>query len=390
MSEFADLGVHERYINKLEGAGISAPTAVQRAVIPAALAGGSVIFRSETGTGKTLAYLLPLAMRAESGPSAQKRAVTKALAVAPTYELASQIKAQVRAFTDMSAALCIGGAPIKRQIDMLREHPDIVIGGPARILELIHLKKLKAESIQAIVLDEADRLLSPEMRDDTKALLARLPRGIQIMACSATMPDSAAGLLDEATGGRAAERVYIPQEDVLRKRIAHWALFAQRRDKIDTLRRFLAAEKPRKALVFTSKLDQVENIASKLRYRNVECMGLHSRTDKAARKAAIDRFRSGKCPVLITSDLTSRGLDIAEITHIVQMDLPSSDDFFVHRAGRTARAGLSGINVVIGDEHEMRKYAALERRLGLSVEPKMLYKGAVVSPADVTDSGDAK
>ena len=138
-------------------------------------------------------------------------------------------------------------------------------------------------------------------------------------------------------------------------------------------------------LVFTSRADQVENIAQKLQYKKVDCMALHAKTDKKERKAAIDRFRNGKCRILITSDLASRGLDIPGITHIVQMDLPSNEDFFVHRSGRTARAGKSGINVVIGDEYEMRKYAALEKKFGLKVYPKMLYKGKLVNPSDIQD-----
>jgi len=176
--------------------------------------------------------------------------------------------------------------------------------------------------------------------------------------------------------------LFLPPEDVLRKRITHMAIFAEQRDKIETLRKLLVAEAPEKALIFTSRVDQVANITAKLKYHNFDCAGLHAKTDKQERKAAIDRFRSGKCPILVTSDLASRGLDIPNITYIIQMDFPSNEDFFIHRAGRTARAGKTGTNIVIGDEYEMRKYAALEKKLGFVVYPKALYGGKLVNPEE--------
>ena len=167
--------------------------------------------------------------------------------------------------------------------------------------------------------------------------------------------------------------------------ITHYAIFAESRDKISTLKSLLLAENPEKALIFTSRADQVENIASKLQFKKIQCLSLHAKTDKKARKAAIDNFRNGKCKYLVTSDLASRGLDIQNVTHIIQMDLPSNEDFFVHRSGRTARAGKTGINIVIGDEYEMRKYASIEKKFKLTVYPKMLYIGKLVNPSDIQD-----
>ncbi|MCI7545196.1 MAG: C-terminal helicase domain-containing protein, partial [Treponema porcinum] len=166
----------------------------------------------------------------------------------------------------------------------------------------------------------------------------------------------------------------------LTKNITHWAIYAENRDKIETLRKLIIAENPAKALVFTSRADQVENIYSKLKYKKIECTALHAKTDKQLRKAAIDRFKSGKIKILITSDLSARGLDIQNVTHIIQMDLPDDTDFFIHRAGRTARAGKKGINVLIGDEYEMRNYALLEKKLGITVYPKELRAGKVIVP----------
>src|SRR5574344_2498818 len=359
---FQELNISQPLVEALEAHAITEPTAVQQKVIPLVAAGKNVMFQSETGTGKTFAYLLPLVQKLEQEEN--PRSVVKLMIAAPTYELASQIKIQVQLVTALKCALCIGGSPIARQVELLKEKPVIVIGGPARLLELIHLKKLKADDVETLVLDEADRLLSPELRDETEGLLDRLPRSVQLIGCSATVSDYTRKVLQSARDGMAQEKdrqasaenssapatsgaielVTLPPEDVLRKRITHWAIFAERRDKIDTLRSFINAEKPEKMIVFTGRSDQIDNIASKLRFKKIDCAGLSSKTDKTERKSAIDRFRSGKCPVLITTDLASRGLDIAGITHVVQMDLPESSDIFLHRAGSTARPGHAGFH----------------------------------------------
>lgn len=383
MNKFLELKVDESIVSKLEEIGITEPTEVQKKIIPLISEGKNIMFQSETGTGKTFAYLLPLLSRLNS----TENRMARLMIASPTYELASQIKVQVQKISGIKCALLIGGAPISRQIGLLKEKPEIVIGGPARLLELIHLKKLKADGIETLVLDEADRLLSPELRDSTKGLMERLPKSVQLIGNSATVSKYTREILQKARNGilndekeNAILFVALPMENVLRKQISHWAIFSERRDKIDTLRSFINAEKPKKLLVFTSKSDQIENIASKLRFKKIDCETLCGKTNKVDRKSAIDRFRSGKTKILITTDLASRGLDIEGITHVVQMDLPEKEDFFIHRAGRTARAGATGINCVIGDAWEMENYARLEKKLKITVFPKMLYEGNVVDP----------
>lgn len=356
---------------KLTTLNISTPTPVQNQVIPVIAEGKNLLFESETGTGKTYAYLLPLINKLEQDEDKTKLRI---IVLAPTFELASQINSAAKAITARKTALLIGGAPIKRQIEVLKEKPQIIIGTAARLTELIRLKKLKAQDLFAAVFDECDRLVKKESVEDTQNFQICLPKTSQIIACSATINKQCriyfAGM----------DNVIIPKENILKERITHWAIYAETRDKIDTLRKLLAAEKPGKALIFTSRADQVENIYNKLTYKKIECAALHAKADKQARKAAFDRFRSGKLSILITSDLAARGLDIPDITHIIQMDLPSDEDFFIHRSGRTARAGKNGINVVIGDAFEMRHYAALEKKLGIKVYPKQIINGKVCAP----------
>lgn len=361
-------------VKSLAELSITEPTPVQVKVIPDILAGKSLLFQSETGTGKTFAYLLPLISRLEQTENSAH--AVRVLVCAPTFELASQIKEAVRSVTQMKCSLFIGGSPLKRQIDALKEKPEIVVGNPARLLELIQLKKLKVANLAAAVYDEADRLVKKESFDETAALNKLLPETAQRIACSATLTPAVKKFF------AGTDETVMPPEDILRKRITHWALYAETRDKIDTLRSLLAAENPQKALIFTSRPDQVENIVSKLLFKKIACAALYAKQDKAERKAALDSFRNGKCRILVTSDVAARGLDIPSITHIIQMDIPDDDDFFVHRAGRTARAGKTGINIVIGDEWEMRKYARLEKKLHIIVYPKVLYNGKITAPEE--------
>ena len=356
---------------KLKSLNITTPTSVQQNVIPTILENKNVIFQSETGTGKTFTYLLPIIKRIHETSTND---AIKAIICAPTFELASQIKQAAMSVTSLKTALFIGGAPIKRQIESLKEKPQIIVGTTARLLELIKLKKIKTNNLFTIVFDESDRLIKKETIEDVYDLLKVIPQTTQIIACSATIDEKTKKVF---TG----EVILMPQEDVLKKNITHWAIYAEQRNKIDTLRKVILAEKPEKALIFTSRADQVENIYSKLTYKNIECVALHAKADKQKRKSAIDKFKSGKIKYLITSDLAARGLDIPGISHVIQMDLPSDNDFFVHRAGRTARAGKKGINLVIGDEYEMNKYALLEKKLGIIVYPKEIYNGKITEPS---------
>ncbi|MCR5764285.1 MAG: DEAD/DEAH box helicase [Treponema sp.] len=377
-TNFTQLGIEQSLQDRLSAINITEPTAVQEKVIPLISEGQHLLFQSETGTGKTFAYLLPLIQKFSNKENKDRH--INFLIVSPTLELASQIRNQIKMISDLKCTLLIGGAPLSRQIEALKEKPAIVIGGSARILELIHLKKLKTDGIEALVLDEADRLLSPELRDATEGLIERLPKNIQLIGNSATVSSYTKKILLKSREKDDIQLVELPAEDILRKRITHWAIYAERRDKIDTLRAFINAEKPEKLIVFTSKSDQINNIVSKLQWKKINCAGLSAKVDKKSRKSAFDQFKSGKVSVLVTTDLASRGLDIQGITHVVQMDLPESEDFFIHRAGRTGRAGKTGINCVIGDEREMNRYAALEKKLKLTVYPKVLYGGKITAP----------
>jgi superfamily II DNA/RNA helicase len=412
LNEFAALGVLPAVVEKLAERAVCRPTAIQRLVMPPLLAGNSVVFRSATGTGKTFAYLVPAVQQLSGGDVSVSRYGGPALLVcAPTYELCSQIKAEIDFLAPSSAALLIGSVSLNRQIENLKKaKPLAAVGNPGRLLVLAKMGKLKFQGLRFLVLDEADRMTADDSRDETAELLrliARnvacdaahdaahdaLDRGVVVAACSATLAgknrERLLPLLDGlcrangAGGGPGAlQIVESDEQEILRERIEHWAIFSESRRAAQTLRSFLAAAKPKKALVFTGRSDDAGKIAADLQYHHVNAAVLLGGTDKKARKEAVDGFRSGKIAVLVSSDLAARGLDIPNISHIIALDVPADGEAYIHRAGRTGRAGKRGVMVSIGDEDAMRRLASLEKKLKIVVYPKELYGGRVCGTDD--------
>ncbi|MDR1863823.1 MAG: DEAD/DEAH box helicase [Treponema sp.] len=397
---FADLGVLPVFQDRLKEREITIPTEVQERIIPRLEAGESLVFSSPTGTGKTFAYLLPLiqtkllAKGGASGPVI--------LICAPTYELCSQIKgeadfllASVKAALPLPrCSLLIGSTSLSRQIEGLKkDRPLMATGNPGRLLLLARMGKLKLKSTEALILDEGDRLVSDELFAETSELVrligdsrrgGKAEGGPQIVACSATFPSKSRERLLSLMGGLSGGGVYTGEageNEVLRKHVEHWAFFCEGRRKISLLRSFISAADPKKALIFTGRGGQVGNIVAQLQHHKLAAGGLWGDMDKKSRKQALDDFRSGSIRFLVTSDLAARGLDISGISHVIALDISADPDAYVHRAGRTARAGKRGIMVTIGDEVELRRLSTLEKRLGITVYPKELYAGRIASPA---------
>jgi superfamily II DNA/RNA helicase len=374
---FIDLGVTPDFVEKLRRCAITTPTAIQHLVIPKLYAGEPVLFRSATGTGKTFAYLLPFLGKltaSNTGPAL--------LIAAPTLELCSQIKREVDYLlsgTAIHASLIIGSASISRQIESLKkDKPAVIVGNPSRLVQLVQMGKLKLHRVQSLVLDEGDRLVADEQYADTTALCSFLPKNRQTTACSATMSAKSRELLLPLFCNPTVTVLETDEQEILREHIRHWAFFAEKRRKIGTLYSFLTASKVKKALVFIGTGGQIGNIVSQLQYRGLAVAGLYGDLDKRVRKQSLDGFRSGSVRVLVSSDLAARGLDIPSVSHIIALDVPADAEGYLHRAGRTARAGAHGIMVTIGDAEEMHRLAALEKRLEIVIYPKALYQGQIV------------
>ncbi|MDR2618908.1 MAG: DEAD/DEAH box helicase [Treponema sp.] len=401
--DFSHLGVPRIFIERLETRGIKSPTEIQNRVIPRVFRGENFLFRSATGTGKTFAYLLPILGRllepeppGNGGPSggvSQKGPVC--LVCAPTYELCSQIKGEADFLledTKLKTALLIGSARMERQIEGLKkDRPALIVGNPGRLLVLARMGKLKFRNLKFLVFDEGDRLVSDELFDETRELAelvrkALSPEGrLTALACSATFPAKSRERLLPLLGDR-SESEESGGAEVLKDQIEHWAFFSESRRKISALRSFIAAVCPGgrkasfKALVFTSQGNQVENTVSQLRHHKLDAAGLWGGMDKQLRKKVLDGFRSGSVRIVVTTDLAARGLDIDGISHVIALDSGSGSDAYLHRAGRTARAGKKGVMVTIGDEEDLRRLAVMEKKLGIIVYPKELYGGRIVTP----------
>jgi len=404
MNDFDAIGVSPAFTERLARRSITRPTAVQRLAIPPLLEGRSVVFRSATGTGKTFAFLLPVLQRLsnENEDAAPYRG-PELLVCAPTLELCSQIKGELdfllatgdgqAAGEAPGVALLIGSVNMNRQIDGLRKgKPRIAVGNPGRLLVLAKMGKLSFRGLRFLVLDEADRLTAPECRDEMAELARAIARGVSasppltVAACSATVSPKTGEYLRPLLDGAAL--LETDEQEILRERIEHWAIFSESRRKARTLASFLAAAKPKKVLVFTGRAYDAGKTVAALQQRKIPAAGLFSGMDKGERKTALERFRSGKADVLVSSDLAARGLDIPGITHVVALDVGENPDAYIHRAGRTARAGTRGIMVCIGDEFDMRRLSALEKRLGIAVYPKELYGGRVCAPAPIDDDDE--
>jgi superfamily II DNA/RNA helicase len=404
------LGITPFLCTRLLERNIQSPTEIQRLVIPRLLSGENLLFQAPTGTGKTFAYLLPLFQRLFADPGGIQGKV-RLLICAPTLELCSQIKgeadfllnkrpvadalvagtgtAAVDAATTgtaastetvLRAALIIGSADIKRQIEILKkEKPTVVVGNSVRLLQLARMGRLKLDGVRAVVLDEGDRLVTKEMREETEALLRFVPaEDRQMAACSATFSAKSRERLF-ALFGHSCTAVFIQAQEKITG-IEHWAFFAENRKKISCLRSLLAAAKPKKALVFTARGGDAGNILSQLQYHHFAAGGIWGDVEKRVRKAAMDGFRQGNLSVLVASDLACRGLDIAGISHVIALDVPDDSELYLHRSGRTGRTGKRGIMASIGNEEELRHLQKIEKKLGITVYPKELYGGRILAP----------
>lgn len=377
-NSFIQLGLNEELVNGLKKAGISQPTGIQRQVIPLVLAGKDVVGQSPTGTGKTLAYLLPLFIAIDPG-----KRENQAIILSPTYELAMQIQREVEALAansliPVTSAAIIGEANITRQIDKLKDKPHIIVGSSGRILELIQKRKINAQTVKVIVLDEGDRLLGDQQLEGVKAVIKTTLRDRQMLLFSATIKPATIELANSIM--RQPQIVRIAPQSCDRPDIEHWYFVAELRDKMEVLRKLARSIEGERALVFINKPDNVEITVSKLHYQGITAAGLYGSASKEERKQAIDNFRSGKVQLLIASDIAARGLDIPGVDYVINLDTADDPQIYLHRAGRTGRAGRSGIAISIITNNEKPVIERCEKVLKTSFLPKQMLYGKAVDP----------
>ncbi|HWQ61296.1 MAG TPA: DEAD/DEAH box helicase [Negativicutes bacterium] len=386
---FTGLGINEALSAGLGKTGITAPTGIQTEVIPLALFGKDVIGQSATGTGKTLAYLLPLFQKIE----ASKRE-TQAIILAPTHELAMQIYHQSESLAKnaglpVTAAPIIGQVNIARQIDMLKGKPHIIVGSSGRILELIQKRKINTQTIKTIIIDEADRMLDDMNWASVKAVVKTTMRDRQMMFFSATITPAALARAGELT--RDPQLVAIKGQLEVPADISHMYFVCEQREKIEVLRKLAAHLNGEQALVFINQSEAIEATVMKLNYHGLTAAGIYGTAVKADRHKALADFRSGKVQLLVASDLAARGLDIPGVAYVFNLELPEDPQLYLHRVGRTGRAGQSGTAISLITRKETELIAKFAKVLKIRLVAKHLLKGKIVDtappPRSATRSG---
>ncbi|WP_020617552.1 DEAD/DEAH box helicase [Paenibacillus daejeonensis] len=376
------LGVGAALGAALEEKGLHTPTQVQSETIPALLSGQHVSARSQTGSGKTLAYLLPLLQRIDTN-----RKDLQAMVLAPTQELAMQIFNVAQHYGELlglRTQALIGGAAMKRQVEKLKLHPQLVVGTPGRIHELYKNRKLKLHEVRMIIVDEVDQVFGLSSTTEVETILFNTHPERQIGFFSATYPE----LMLRLTQRWMKEHVEVavrPDQRVV-STVENLYLVCESRDKVDTARRLIRLLEPTSALLFLNDTDQIANLQSKLSYAGFTVEALYGDADKLQRAGTLARFRDGRCQLLLATDIAARGLDIAELPLVINLDPPPDSDHYVHRAGRTGRMGRSGTVVSIVAPHEVFIMNKFEKQLRIRIARKEMYKGTL-QDADQTSKG---
>ncbi|MBU8724307.1 MULTISPECIES: DEAD/DEAH box helicase [Bacillus] len=348
--------------------GFQKPTPVQEQAAQLIMDGKDVIAESPTGTGKTLAYALPVLERIKPE---QKH--PQAVILAPSRELVMQIFQVIqdwKAGSELRAVSLIGGANVKKQVEKLKKHPHIIVGTPGRVFELIKAKKLKMHEVKTIVLDEADQLILPEHRETIKQIIKTTLRDRQLLCFSATLKKETGDVLRELA--QEPEVLKVQRSKAEAGKVKHQYLICDQRDKVKLLQKLSRLE-GMQALVFVRDIGNLSVYAEKLAYHHVELGVLHSEAKKMERAKIIAAFEDGEFPLLLATDIAARGLDIENLPYVIHADIPDEDGY-VHRSGRTGRAGKEGNVLSLVTKLEESKLKKMAKKLGVELS-EAVYAG---------------
>lgn len=354
-------------------------TEIQRQTYKHIMSGRDVCACSGTGTGKTLAYLIPIINRHKADTSN-----IQAMILVPTKELAIQVNNTLKDIfscmnSTFSSAALIGDVNISRQIDSIKAKPAIVVGTPNRIIQLINNKKLKVHEVKTLVLDEADRLLDKTFIDDVTSIRKSLMKFTQILLFSASIDKKT------RTNTLTFKPIFIDINNntgnkfQIPSTIKHISIISDRRERIETLRKIIKAVKPEKAIIFVNSKYDLDESLQKLEYHHYNVASIAGNKDNTAKKAALDNFKSGKVQLLIATDIAARGLQIDNIDTVINVNLPEENKEYIHRAGRCGRNGNTGTCISIITDNEVNKIKSYQKAFHINIVSKRLYQGKLVA-----------
>ncbi len=356
-TEFTDLGLHPQLVQAVTERGYTTPTPIQTAVIPTMLTGQDILGQAQTGTGKTAAFSLPILHNLKPG-----QGHVQALVLAPTRELGLQVAeamAEYGRYRQISVVAVYGGTPYGPQIGALRRGADIVVGTPGRLLDLIQSKKLDLSQVQTVVLDEADEMLSMGFIDDIEAILQQTPAERQTALFSATLPNQIRQLADKYM--RQPQAITIERAQRTVSTIEQRAYLVNEEDKLAALTRLFEVEPITSALIFARTRQGTAELANELTVRGFPAEALNGDLSQQAREQVLNRFRNNQIKVLVATDVAARGLDIDDISHVFNFDLPQDAEIYVHRVGRTGRAGKTGVALTLLTPKEQWRLRKIEQ-----------------------------
>lgn len=359
---FSTLGVAEPLLRALSTENYLSPTPIQTQAIPLILSGRDVLGLAQTGTGKTAAFGLPLLQKlAETGAQAGPRAV-RALILAPTRELAVQIDESLKTYgrhLRLRHAVVLGGVNQNKQVAALRHGVDVLVATPGRLLDLVNQKHVVLGAVGLLVIDEADRMFDMGFIRDVRRIVSYLPKKRQSLLFSATMPDEVAHLVQEILHQPA--RIAITPKAVTAEKIEQRVYFVEQQAKRGLLHELLRDPQMKRVIVFTRTKHGANKVADQIGKAGHAADAIHGNKSQGARQRALENFRSGRSRVLVATDIAARGIDIDDVTHVVNFELPNVAESYVHRIGRTARAGTGGIAISFCDSSERALLRDIEK-----------------------------
>ncbi|MFN2563089.1 MAG: DEAD/DEAH box helicase [Jatrophihabitans sp.] len=359
MTSFAELELRPELERALDALGYEEPTPIQREAIPALLAGSDLVGQAATGTGKTAAFALPLLQRIVPGGEAPQ-----ALVLVPTRELAIQVaEATHRYGRELGARVLAiyGGQPIVRQIRALEAGVDVVVATPGRAIDHLTRRTVSFDELRTVVLDEADEMLDMGFAEDIESIMSSVPRDRQTVLFSATLPARIDGLVRRYLNDPVKVRIHRERTDAETARVRQVAYLVPRQHKASALGRILDVESPTAAVVFCRTREEVDSLGETLAARGYRAEALHGGMTQDQRDRVMSRVRNKSAELLVATDVAARGLDIDHLTHVVNYDLPSAPDAYVHRIGRVGRAGREGVAITLVEPRQHRLLKTIEK-----------------------------